>query len=92
MKFTPSLTCIPIKVFDEATHAYVGQFGARGDGPGQLQNPNNIAVDDSLVYVTDGSNHRICVRFRAFILQWVDGCSCDGWTGTREDMFGCGIG
>jgi hypothetical protein len=52
------------QVFDEATHSYVGQFGTRGEGPGQLQNPNNIAVDDAVVYVTDGSNHRVCVSPR----------------------------
>jgi 3-phytase len=48
-------------VFDQATSSFVRQFGSKGEGPGQLQNPNGVAVGAEHVFVTDGSNHRVCV-------------------------------
>uniref|UniRef100_A0A1X7TMT9 SMP-30/Gluconolactonase/LRE-like region domain-containing protein n=1 Tax=Amphimedon queenslandica TaxID=400682 RepID=A0A1X7TMT9_AMPQE len=43
---------------------FVGQFGTYGSGPGQLEKPNNIAIDtaaNGLVYVSEWGNARISV-------------------------------
>ena len=39
---------------------YLGEFGARGNGPGQFQLPHNAVVDaKGLIYITDRDNQRV---------------------------------
>ncbi|HOU24499.1 MAG TPA: 6-bladed beta-propeller [Anaerolineae bacterium] len=52
---------------------YVGCWGESGQGEGQFERPEGIAVDSQgQVYVADGGNDRIC-KFTAdgtFVAQW----------------------
>jgi DNA-binding beta-propeller fold protein YncE len=52
---------------------YFGEFGTRGNGPGQFQLPHNVVVDaKGLIYITDRDNQRIEV-FDAggkYLRQW----------------------
>jgi DNA-binding beta-propeller fold protein YncE len=59
------LLCVCMQVFDKATGAYVRHIGTRGEGNGQLQYPNSVAVDGPYVYVTEKGNHRVQARGRA---------------------------
>lgn len=47
-----------IQVFDDQGF-YLDDFGVTGIGPGELNEPWGIAVDDQYVYVTDTWNHRL---------------------------------
>lgn len=39
---------------------YLGQFGARGNGPGQFQLPHNLVIDaKGLIYISDRENQRV---------------------------------
>jgi hypothetical protein len=49
-----------IQVFDMAGN-YQYEFGRFGNGPGEFSRPQSMVIDKGLVYVTDASNHRICV-------------------------------
>ena len=41
---------------------YLGQFGKKGNGNGELNGPSSISIDsDGVVYVTESDNHRISV-------------------------------
>ncbi|MEZ5286752.1 MAG: 6-bladed beta-propeller [Vicinamibacterales bacterium] len=63
--------------FDRAGR-FVGAFGTRGDGPGQLSGVHGIAVDrGGRIYVADRSNHRVQV----FDEQ---GTVLDVWPGLRQ--------
>jgi 6-bladed beta-propeller len=52
---------------------YLGEFGARGNGPGQFQLPHNVAIDaKGLIYVSDRETQRVEV-FDAggkYLRQW----------------------
>lgn len=52
---------------------FLGQFGSRGNGPGQFQLPHNLVVDkQGLIYVSDRENQRIEI-FDAggkFLREW----------------------
>jgi DNA-binding beta-propeller fold protein YncE len=52
---------------------YLGEFGARGNGPGQFQLPHNVVIDaKGLIYVSDRDNQRIEI-FDAkgkYLRQW----------------------
>ena len=43
------------------SHEYLRTFGTYGNGPGQLQFPHGVAVDENRgrLYVTDNANHRV---------------------------------
>ena len=59
-----------VVVLDPRTLAFVAQVGSRGTGPGQFQNPYDVAVDGSTpnrLYVADNVNNRVDV-FDAFSL------------------------
>lgn len=47
-----------IQIF-ENDGTFAGSFGVNGIGPGQLNEPWGIAVDDEFVYVADTWNHRL---------------------------------
>lgn len=53
-----------LQVFDKTSGLYMRQFGTRGEGNGQLQYPNGVAVDGLYLYVTEKGNHRVQVRGR----------------------------
>ena len=39
---------------------FVTSFGRKGEGPGELNSPDGIAVDDcGVVYVCDSGNNRV---------------------------------
>ncbi|MDX6701703.1 MAG: hypothetical protein QOF26_1929 [Baekduia sp.] len=62
-----------VLVLDPATLALVGSVGTFGSGPGQLQNPYDVAVDShdpAQLYVADNQNHRVDV-FDAFSLGFL---------------------
>ncbi|MBW8709272.1 MAG: 6-bladed beta-propeller, partial [Alphaproteobacteria bacterium] len=43
-----------------ATGKYLGEFGERGNGPGQFQLPHNLVVDgNGRIYVSDRENQRV---------------------------------
>ena len=52
---------------------YLGEFGTRGNGPGQFQLPHNVVIDaKGLIYVSDRDNQRIEI-FDAkgkYLRQW----------------------
>lgn len=54
-----------LQVFDKNSGVYLRQFGSRGEGNGQLQYPNGVAVDGAHLYVTEKGNHRVQVRRRS---------------------------
>jgi DNA-binding beta-propeller fold protein YncE len=52
---------------------YLGEFGARGNGPGQFQLPHNAVVDaKGLIYVSDRDNQRVEVfdSTGKYLRQW----------------------
>jgi sugar lactone lactonase YvrE len=49
-----------IQVFDNQGNQLFA-FGRFGNGPGEFSRPQSMLIDKGLVYVTDASNHRICV-------------------------------
>jgi DNA-binding beta-propeller fold protein YncE len=52
---------------------YLGEFGTRGNGPGQFQLPHNAVVDaQSLIYVSDRDNQRVEVfdSTGKYLRQW----------------------
>lgn len=52
---------------------YLGEFGARGNGPGQFQLPHNAVVDaKGLIYITDRDNQRVEVfdSTGKYLRQW----------------------
>lgn len=52
---------------------YLGEFGSRGNGPGQFQLPHNVVVDaKGLIYVTDRDNQRIEIfdSTGKYLRQW----------------------
>ena len=61
-----------IERFD-AEGTYLAEFGSRGDGPGQFNEPNGVAVDlRGHVFVTDTLHHRV-QEFDptgAFVAEW----------------------
>jgi DNA-binding beta-propeller fold protein YncE len=62
-----------VLVLDPATLALRGGFGTFGTGPGQFQNPYDVAVDDhdpAQLYVADNLNNRVDV-FNAFTLDFL---------------------
>lgn len=62
---------------------YLGTLATQGSGPGQLYEPNDIAIGpDGLLYIADGFNHRIQVLTRSgdFVRQW-------GSLGTGDGQF-----
>lgn len=65
-----------LQVFDKATGIVVRQFGSAGNGHGQLQSPDAVSVDGSLLYVTDNSNHRVQVRTTGG--PWASGAKAGG--------------
>ncbi len=46
-------------VYDAATGKKMTSFGQGGNGPGELDRPNGIAVVDSVAFVVERDNHRI---------------------------------
>lgn len=48
-------------VFDGDSGEYRLSFGERGEGPGQFNRPNGIAVFGDLVFVVERDNHRVQV-------------------------------
>lgn len=51
-----------VRVFDVQTGEHLFDFGSRGEGPGQLNLPRDIAMGpDQRIYVVDGGNFRIQV-------------------------------
>ena len=70
-----------IQKFDSAGRL-VREFGSYGGLPGQLNNPEGIAVDSagSSVYVVDMNNHRVQEfdRDGRYIKQWGQRGSGDG--------------
>jgi DNA-binding beta-propeller fold protein YncE len=53
-----------VVVLDPTSLAYMSQVGSFGTGPGQFQNPYDVAVDDHdpmQLYVADNLNHRVDV-------------------------------
>lgn len=51
-----------VRVFDGATGKHLLDFGSRGDGPGELNLPRDIAVaPDGTLFVVDGGNFRVQV-------------------------------
>ncbi len=51
-----------VRVFDAQSGVHLFDFGSRGDGPGQLNLPRDIAMGpDRRLYVVDGGNFRIQV-------------------------------
>jgi 3-phytase len=48
-------------VFDAATGEMINKFGTTGNGLGELNRPNGIAVTDNLAIVVERDNHRIQV-------------------------------
>jgi sugar lactone lactonase YvrE len=49
-----------IQVFDQ-NDKLLYQFGHFGNADGQFSRPQSMVIDKGLLYVTDASNHRICV-------------------------------
>ena len=47
-----------VVVLDPATLAPIATLGSFGTGPGQFQNPYDVAVDDVSVYVTDRGQNK----------------------------------
>jgi hypothetical protein len=41
---------------------FLRQIGCPGNGPGHLQYPYGITIENGLVYVADRNNHRVQVR------------------------------
>jgi len=48
-------------LFDGNSGVRLGASGGRGDGPGQFQRPNGVAVSGDLLFVVDRDNHRVQV-------------------------------
>jgi 3-phytase len=46
-------------VYDGDTGRELRRFGERGDGPGQFNRPNGIAVRGDLLFVVERDNHRV---------------------------------
>jgi len=52
---------------------YLGEFGQRGNGPGQFQLPHNVVVDaKGLIYVSDRDNQRVEIfdSTGKYLRQW----------------------
>ena len=52
---------------------YLGEFGMRGNGPGQFQLPHNVVVDaKGLIYISDRDNQRVEVfdSTGKYLRQW----------------------
>jgi hypothetical protein len=58
----------------------LGILGSEGSGDGQLQNPNGIASDGTVLYVADQGNNRIqkLSASGSFLGAWGDSGSADG--------------
>lgn len=51
-----------VRVFDAQSGAHLSDIGKRGNGPGELNLPRDVAVGpDGLLYVVDGANFRVQV-------------------------------
>lgn len=50
-----------LSVFDADTGALLRTVGAKGDGPGQFNRPNGLAVAGDLLFVVERDNHRVQV-------------------------------
>ncbi len=48
-------------IYDGDTGQTLRRFGSKGDGPGQFNRPNGIAVQDRLLFVVERDNHRVQV-------------------------------
>lgn len=72
---------------------FLGQFGSRGNGPGQFQLPHNLVVDkQGLIYVSDRENQRIEI-FDAggkFLREWKNVGSLSSLAMTRDQRIWAG--
>jgi len=57
--FYPSGSQTPTLVYGQTESFETGQPNKNGMGPGVLNNPNGVAVDDTGLYVADFDNHRV---------------------------------
>lgn len=55
------LGLVAAPAFAARGHVFVGSFGSKGSGPGQLEEPAGIAVNeaDGVVYVVDKGDDRV---------------------------------
>jgi DNA-binding beta-propeller fold protein YncE len=67
---TEAITAQVVKYTDSGV--FVQQWGGAGSGPGQMNNPEGIAVGGGHVFVADSWNHRIqeFTTNGAFVRQW----------------------
>ncbi|MFZ1154904.1 MAG: hypothetical protein WAN93_08375, partial [Solirubrobacteraceae bacterium] len=65
--FVVAVVCVAVAGFWSASafaargHVFDGSFASQGSGPGQLQEPSGVAVNEAThtVYVLDGGNNRV---------------------------------
>ncbi len=72
---------------------FIGQFGSRGNGPGQFQLPHNLVIDkNGLIYVSDRENRRVEI-FDArgkYLREWKNAGSLSSLAMTRDQQIWAG--
>lgn len=72
---------------------FLGQFGSRGNGPGQFQLPHNLVIDkQGLIYVSDRENQRVEI-FDAqgkYLREWKNVGSLSSLAMTRDGRIWAG--
>jgi len=72
---------------------FLGQFGSRGNGPGQFQLPHNLVIDkQGLIYVSDRENQRVEI-FDArgkYLREWKNVGSLSSLAMTRDQQIWAG--
>ena len=62
-----------VSLFEKVSGRFVLRFGTEGDGEGQFNHPDGVALDGNHFYVSDGDNDRVQMRTKAGVFIRVIG-------------------